>query len=86
MMMDHPCTCIGIPEDDPDLASRLKPHLGDALGSRLNLMGQASLFNLATGISAMHIGVPGQLIIEMPSRAGDRIEIDWQPTSRTRSS
>jgi len=46
-------------------------------------MGQISLFNLATAITALRIGVPGRLTIEAPSRVGGRIEIDWQPTSRT---
>ena len=40
-------------------------------------MGQISLFNLATAITALQIGVPGRLIIEVPSRG--RIEIEWQP-------
>ena len=66
-----------------NLAATVKPHLGSALGSRLDLMGQISLFNLATAITALHIGVPGLLTIEAPSRVGGRIEIDWQPTSRT---
>jgi hypothetical protein len=66
-----------------DLAARVRPHLGSALGARLDLMGQISLFNLATAITALHIGVPGRLTIEVPSRAGGRIEIDWQPASRT---
>jgi len=65
-----------------DLAATVKPYLG-ALGSRLDLMGQISLFNLATAITALRIGVPGRLTIEAPSRVGGRIEIDWQPTSRT---
>src|ERR1035437_1773968 len=51
-----------------DLAGAVKPHLGDMLGSRLDLMGQISLFNLATAITALHIGIPGQLTIEVPSR------------------
>ena len=81
--------CIGILEEGNaslpilDLAATVKPHLGSALGSRLDLIGQVSLFNLATAITAMHIGVPGRLTIEVPSRVGDRIEVDWQPASRT---
>ena len=66
-----------------DLADLVRPHLGRAFGSRLDLMGQISLFNLATAITALHLGVPGRLTIEVPSRVGDRIEVDWQPASRT---
>ena len=42
-------------------------------------LGQISLFNLATAITALQIGVPGRLTIEAPSRVGGRIEIDWRP-------
>jgi hypothetical protein len=67
---------------DPTLAAvKLKPHPGSALAS--HLMGQISLFNLATAITALQIGVPGRLTIEIPSRVGGRIEIDWRPASRT---
>jgi hypothetical protein len=81
--------CIDILEEGSaplpilDLAATVKPHLGSALGSRLDLMGQISLFNLATAITALHVGVPGRLTIEVPSRVGGRIEIDWQPARTT---
>jgi hypothetical protein len=72
-------------EDDRDLASNLKPHLalGSALDSRLDQMGQISLFNLATAITALRIGVPGRLTIEVPSRVDGRIEVDWKPARTT---
>ena len=66
-----------------DLAGLVRPHLGRAFGSRLDLMGQISLFNLATAITALHLGVPGRLTIEVPSRVGGRIEVDWQPARTT---
>ena len=66
-----------------DLADLVRPHLGRAFGSRLDLMGQISLFNLATAITALHLGVPGRLTIEVPSRVGGRIEVDWQPARTT---
>lgn len=67
---------IGILENTPLTAVTLVDLTDTADKSHL---GQISLFNLATAIIALQIGVPGRLTIEVPSRAGGRIEVDWRP-------
>jgi hypothetical protein len=75
----------GLPIDgSTDLAATVRPYLGSVFGSHLHQIGHDSLFNLATALSAMNIGVSGRLTIAIPSRESERIEIDWQPTERTR--
>jgi hypothetical protein len=57
--------------------------LTDITAADRSHLGQISLFNLATAIVALQIGVPGRLTIEVPSRVDGRIEVDWQPTRTT---
>lgn len=75
----------GLPLDaSTDLAATVRPYVGSVFGSHLGQVGHDSLFNLVTALSAMNSGVSGQLTIALPSRTSERIEIDWQPTVRTR--
>lgn len=68
---------IGILDDTP-LTDLALADLAATVKSQAHLMGQISLFNLATAIAALRSGVPGLLTIEIPMRAGDRIEAHWQ--------
>lgn len=55
------------------------PHVGPALGVHLPKMGDASLFNLVTGLVAVTTaGIAGDLIIRVPRKVTDRVEVDWR--------
>ena len=69
---------IGILQDDTPLTDLALTSLTATVKSQANLLGQVSLFNLATAIAALRSGVPGLLTIEIPMRVGDRIEAQWQ--------
>jgi len=70
----------------PELADKVRPHVGTTLGAHLDSMGDGSLFNLSSALQAIHrAGVGGTLTIEIPRQVDGRFEIDWEPTKNTKS-
>lgn len=49
-----------------------------ALTALLTNLGEASKFNLETAVrAALLAGVGGQLVIHVPRKVGERLEVDW---------
>ena len=70
---------------DPDLAGKVQPLVGSELAPHIPAMGQSSLFNLYCALAAInHAGAGGKLILKVPAKVEDKIEVDWQPLRNTR--
>ena len=66
------------------LIAAVAPHVGPTLQKALPHMGDASLFHLATALVATTTpGVAGDLILRVPRKVSDRMEVSWRSAPPT---
>jgi hypothetical protein len=70
---------LGVMGDRAAMVEIITPEVGPNMLAQLPNMGDASLFNLVTAmIAAATPGVAGDLVVRIPRKVSDRLEVYWR--------